>query len=108
MSFLPLRPGGLDRDHAAMLGATAIGRPQRLDLGAPAGGAGPALDAARRLDPRDRGDEVGTGQPIRRRKGLARLVVGPLLGDGRPTVGAADGDAAEGSRAAAELPLDER
>ena len=42
----------------------------------------PALDAAGRLEPRDRGDEVRAGQPVRGRERLAAVVVRRLLGHG--------------------------
>ena len=67
----------------------------------------PALDAAGRLEARDRGDEVAAGQLVRRRERLAGRVVRRLLGDRRAAERAADGDAAERARRPAELPGDD-
>ena len=68
----------------------------------------PALDAAGRLEPRDRGDEVAARHVVRRRERLAVGVVRALLGDRRPAERAADGDAAERARLAADLSRDDR
>lgn len=58
----------------------------------------PALDAARCLQPRDRSDQIEAGEPERRRKGLAVVVVRALLGDGGVSRRTADDDAPEGAR----------
>jgi hypothetical protein len=47
-------------------------------------------------------------QPERRRERLAGIVERRLLGDGRPSVGAANGYAPERPRLSAQLALDDR
>jgi hypothetical protein len=68
---------------------------------------GPALDAASRLDPRDRSNEMRARQPEGRRKWLAMLVERRLLGDRRAAEGAPNGYAAERTRRATQLTLDD-
>lgn len=72
--------------------------PQRVILG---GGSGPALDAARRLEPRHRGHEVRACEPERGWERLTRVVVGGLLGHGGAPEGTTDGDAPKRSRGSA-------
>src|SRR5262249_24966274 len=64
----------------------------------------PALHPSARLEARDGGDEVRTGQPVRGREGVAVRVVRRLLGDCRRAPGTAYGDAQGRARPAAELP----
>lgn len=71
------------------------------------GGLRPALHSTRRLDPRDRGNERGTGQVEGGREGLAAVVERILLGDRRTSVGAANDYAPERAGRAPELALDE-
>jgi hypothetical protein len=47
-------------------------------------GPAPALDSARRFEPRNGGHEMGAGQPVGRREWPAGVVVRLLLGDRRP------------------------
>ena len=68
----------------------------------------PALDAAGGFDARERGDELRARQPVRRREGLAGLVVGRLLDDGRPAEGTTDRYTPESPGRAAKLLLDDR
>ena len=68
----------------------------------------PALDAARRLQPRDRGHELRAGEVVRGRERVARVVVRRLLRDRGRAEGAARRYAKERARRAAELSLDER
>src|SRR5437764_2892583 len=77
------------------------------ELGVSLGRTRPALDAACRLEPRDRGDEVPARDVVRRRERLAPAVVRLLLRDRGPAERAADDDALERPRLAAELPGDE-
>src|SRR2546425_1399077 len=118
-----LRPGAADpeRERGARVGAgPPVGEPgpelpllvvraleARRELRIRRYGLAPALDSAGRLDPRECGDEVRTGQVVRRRERLARGVVGRLLGDRRPAVGAAAYDTPERARRPAELPFDD-
>ena len=90
------------RPDLPLLGVGAL--EARTQLGIRRGCAAPALDAAVRLDPRDRRDEPGAGQVVRRREGLAGVGVGGLLGDGREPVRAANRDTAKRARRAAKLP----
>jgi hypothetical protein len=73
------------------------------ELGIGADALAPPFHASRRLEPGDRGDQVGAREPVRRRERDAGLVVRRLLGDGRAAEGAADDYAAKGARPAAEL-----
>jgi hypothetical protein len=66
-------------------------------------GARPAFDPTACFQPRDRRHELRTGQVVRRRKRRPGSVTRPLLRHGRPTVGAADGYAPEGTWRATEL-----
>lgn len=63
----------------------------------------PALDTAGGLLPRERGDEVGAGEVVRRRKRLAVRVVRKLLGNRRKAVRAALDDTSERARLSPEL-----
>ena len=63
----------------------------------------PTLDAAGRLQSRDRCDEMWAGDVEGRREGRAGRIARPLLGNRRPALGTADGYAPEGSRRATEL-----
>ncbi len=67
----------------------------------------PALDAARGLEPGDRGDEVAAGDVVGGRERLARLVERCLLGYGRATERAAHDHAPKRARGPADLPLDD-
>src|SRR5262249_12486484 len=71
-------------------------------------GTRPAVDAAVRLEPRDLLDEMPAGDVVGRRERLSVPVVGVLLRDRRSPERAADDDAAEGSRLAADLQCDLR
>src|ERR687898_342159 len=63
----------------------------------------PALDAAGSLDPRDRGDEVPACDVVRRREGLAAIVVRDLLRHGGQAVGTARDNAPERTGRTPEL-----
>src|SRR5262245_412406 len=63
----------------------------------------PPLDASGGLEPRDRGDQMTAGQPVRRRERLALGCVGRLFRDGGAPERAADDDAEERPRLAAQL-----
>jgi hypothetical protein len=67
---------------------------------------GPALDAAGRLQPGDRGDEEGTGQPERRREGRAAIVERRLLGDRGTPERAPRDDPAKRARRPSKLTFD--
>src|SRR5204862_7768954 len=71
-------------------------------------GTRPALDAACGLETRDRLHEIPARDVVGRGERLAVRVVWALLGDGRPAERAADGDAAERARLAADLLRDDR
>jgi hypothetical protein len=64
------------------------------------------LDAAGRLEPRDPRDEMAAREPELRRERPAVLVERRLLGHRGPAERAADDDAPEGARLAADLPRD--
>jgi hypothetical protein len=61
----------------------------------------PALDAARRFQPGNGGDQMRARQPERRRERFAGVVVRRLLGDGGTPERAAHDDAPEGARRSA-------
>jgi hypothetical protein len=61
-------------------------------------GARPALDSARRFEPRDGGDEMRACEPERRRERLDGVVERRLLGHGGLAERAADGDPPERAR----------
>ena len=67
----------------------------------------PALDPAGGLEPGDGGDQVAAGEVEGRRKGIAAAVVRRLDRYGRRAERAADGDAQERARLAAQLALDD-
>src|SRR6266545_4413159 len=71
------------------------------------GALGPALDPAGRLQARHRCDQMRAGQPERRRKRIAVLVVRRLLRHGRPAERTADSYATEGTRGTTQLTLDD-
>ena len=60
-----------------------------------------------RLEARDGRDQAATGDPVGGRERLARVVVGPLLGDRGRSERAADDDPPERAGTAPELALDE-
>jgi hypothetical protein len=68
--------------------------------------ASPAFHPACRFEARDRSDEMGASEPESGREGRSRVVVRVLLGDGGKPERAADYDATESSRRAAQLALD--
>src|SRR5262249_5440788 len=72
----------------------------RSELRILAGRTRPALDAARGLESRDLCDQVRAGQPVRRRKRFAAVVVRRLFGHRGAAERAADGDAQECARRA--------
>jgi hypothetical protein len=92
-----LRPQGL------LVGVRPSEAPRESRLGLR--GTGPALDAARRLEARDPGDELRAREPELRREGLAARVERRLLGDRRPAERTAGDDPQERTRRASELPL---
>jgi hypothetical protein len=77
------------------------------ELGVVVDGVAPTLHPARRLQPGHCSDELRARQVVRRREGIAGVVVRPLLGDDRRPVGAADRDAAECARGPTELSFNE-
>jgi hypothetical protein len=78
-----------------LLGVSALQAPSQD--GILGGGARPALDAAARLEPGHRRDELGTSKPERRRERLAVVVERALLRDGRLPERTTDDDPREGA-----------
>ena len=71
------------------------------ELGVLCSSAAPAVDTARCLEPRDRGNEMRTGQPERRWKRLPLVVECTLLGDGGTTERTPDDYTTESARGTA-------
>ena len=101
-----MRPAGERLSDLTLLlgGAVEIGG----ELGVALHLLAPALDAARRLEPRDRRDELRAGEVVRRRKRVAGVVVRRLLGHRGRSEGAAGDYAEERAGPSAKLSLDER
>ena len=103
-------PGAADSDREvgpkrALLGVSA--REARAQCGVGLCGRGPPFDAAARLHPCKRGNEMRAGQPELRRERRPFRVERRLLCDRGQAERAPHGDATERARRPAELALDD-